>query len=78
VKFNSLLISLIASSFLNSKANFGYSVNGEHAGAMLAIHLKDMLNCFELTYSCSIAITANNASSNYSMTPKLQLTLEAS
>jgi hypothetical protein len=40
--------------------------------------LKDALDRFELTDGRLLAITTDNASSNYSMTPELQSTLEAS
>jgi hypothetical protein len=40
--------------------------------------LKDVLDRFELTDRHLLGITTNNASSNYSMTRKLQSTLEAS
>jgi hypothetical protein len=40
--------------------------------------LKDVLDRFELTNSRLLGITTDNASSNYSMTRKLQSTLEAS
>jgi hypothetical protein len=45
---------------------------------MLAIHLNDMLHRFKLTDGRLLAITTDNASSNYSMTYELQSTLEAS
>jgi hypothetical protein len=53
-------------------------VNGEYTGARLAESLKDVLNCFEHTDGRLLVITADNASSNYSMTCELQSTLEAS
>jgi len=40
--------------------------------------LKDILDHFELTDSCLVGITTDDASSNYSMTHELQSTLEAS
>jgi hypothetical protein len=40
--------------------------------------LKDVLDRFELTDGSLLGITTDNASSNYSMTRKLQSTLEAS
>ena len=40
--------------------------------------MKDVLNRFELTDGRLLGITTDNASSNYSMTGKLQSTLEAS
>jgi len=45
---------------------------------MLAVHLKDVLDHFELTDGRLLGITTDNASSNYSMTRELQSTLEAS
>jgi len=51
---------------------------GQHTGARLAVHLKDVLDRFELTDSHLLGITTDNASSNYSMTRELQSTLEAS
>jgi len=44
---------------------------------MLAIHLKDVLDCFDLTDGRLLGITSDNDSSNYSMTWELQSTLEA-
>jgi len=44
----------------------------------VAGHLKKVLGRCELTASRSIGITSDNTSSNYSMTRKLQTTLEAS
>jgi len=45
---------------------------------MLAIYLKDVLDCFELTDGLLPGITTANACSNYSMTRELQSTREAS
>jgi hypothetical protein len=42
------------------------------------VHLKDVLDRFELTDGCLLAITTDNGSSNYSITRELQSTLEAS
>jgi len=42
------------------------------------MHLKDVLDRFELTNGCLLGIKTDNASSNYSMTCKLQWRLEAS
>jgi len=53
-------------------------VKGQHTGARLAVHLKDMLNRSELTDGRLLGITTDNAFSNYSMTRELQSTLEAS
>jgi hypothetical protein len=47
-------------------------------GARPAIHLQDVLECFELTNEYLLGILTNNASSNYSMTGELQSTPEAS
>jgi len=69
---------LIACSFPVSKANKKWPVKGQHTGARLAVHLKDVLERFELTDSRLLGITTDNASSNYSMTRELQSTLEAS
>jgi hypothetical protein len=43
----------------------------------VAVHQKDVLDRFELTNGYLLGITCDNASSNYSMTHKLQSTLEA-
>jgi len=51
---------------------------GQHTGARLATHLNEVLDCFELTDGRMIAITTDNASSNYSMTRELQSSLQAS
>ena len=53
-------------------------MKGQHTGARLSIHLKDVLDSFELTDGCLLGIPTDNASSNYSMTHGLQSTLEAS
>jgi len=53
-------------------------VKGQHTGARLAVHLKDVLDRFELTDSRLLGIITDNASSNYLMTGELQSTLEAS
>jgi hypothetical protein len=45
---------------------------------MLAVHLNNVLYHFELTDGQLLAITTDNASSNYSLTYELQSTLEAS
>jgi len=42
------------------------------------MHLKDVLDSFELTDGRLLGITTDNASSDYSMTRELQSTLEAS
>ena len=51
---------------------------GQHNGARLAVHLKDVLDRFELTDGRLLGITTDNALSNYSMTRELQSTHEAS
>ena len=53
-------------------------MKGQHTGARPAVHLKDVLDHFELTDGCLLSITTDSASSNYSMTRELQSTLEAS
>ena len=50
----------------------------QHTGARLAVHLKNMLDRFELTDSCAHGITTDNASPNYSMSREMQSTLQAS
>jgi hypothetical protein len=45
---------------------------------MLAVHLNNVLHRFELTDGRLLAITTDNASSNYSMAYELQSTLETS
>jgi len=47
-------------------------------GARLAVHLKDVLERFELTDGRLLCITTDSASSNYSMTRELQSTLVGS
>jgi len=69
---------LITNSFPLSKANEEWSVKGQHTGARLSVHLKDVLDCFELTDGCLLGSITDNASSNYLMTRQLQSTLEAS
>jgi len=68
----------MAWSFPVSKANYEWSVNDQHTGARLAVHLKDVLDHLELTDGRLLGITTDNAFSNYSMTRELQSTLEAS
>jgi len=58
--------------------NQGYKGRGQHTGAWLAIHLKEVLICFELTDGCLLGIITNNGSSMYSMTWELLLTLGVS
>jgi len=78
MKFNWLLTKLIPCSFLLLKANEGWYDKGYLTGARQAVQLKDVLDCFELTDGCLLGIMTDNASSNYSMTRKLQSTHEAS
>jgi len=47
-------------------------------GARLAVHLKVIHDCFQLTDGCLLGITTKNACSNHSVTGGLQSTLEAS
>jgi len=53
-------------------------VKGQHTGERLAVHLKNVLDHFELTDGRLLRITADTASSNYSMTHELQSTPEVS
>ena len=53
-------------------------MKGQHTGARLAVHLKDVFDRFELTDGRLLGITTCTASSNCSMTCELQSTLEAS
>jgi len=69
---------LTAYSFPISNANQEQLVKGQHTGARLAIHVKEVLNGFELTNGRSLRMMADNAFSKYSMTRELQLTLQAS
>jgi len=78
VKYNSLLMRLIACSSPVSKANQEWSVSGQHTGAWLTVHLKDVVDRFQLTDGCLLGISTDKASLNYSMTCELQSTLEDS
>jgi hypothetical protein len=53
-------------------------VKGQHTGAWRAIHLNVVLEHFGLTNSFVVEITIDNASSNESITLKLQATRECS
>ena len=53
-------------------------MKGHHSGARLAVHWKDVLDCFELTSGRLFVITTVNAASNCSMICELHSTLEAS
>jgi len=50
---------------------------GQHTGARLAMHFKDVVDSSELTIGRLLVITTDNASSKSSMTPEVQSTLEA-
>jgi len=78
VKVNSLSRRLIACSFQFLKADSGCYVTGQHSRAGLAVHLKDILGCFDHTDSHLLRIMTDHVSSNYSMTSELQSTPEAS
>jgi len=69
---------LIRCSFPVSKAIYGWYVKCQHTWARLAVHLKNMLDCCNLTDGRLLGITTDNASSNYSMTRELQSTHAAS
>jgi len=53
-------------------------VNGKHTEVELAIHLRDVLDSFELTDGRLLGIRTDYASSNYSMTREFESTLKAS
>ena len=53
-------------------------MQGQHTGARLSVHLKDIADRFELTDSHLLGITTDNGFSNHSMTHELKSTLEAS
>jgi hypothetical protein len=53
-------------------------VKGQHTGARIAKHLKDVLDGFEHTDGPLLGLKTDNASSYYSMTSELPSTLEAS
>jgi hypothetical protein len=53
-------------------------VKEKYMGTRLAVHLKNVLDRFDLADSRLLGITTDNAFSNYSMTCELQSTLEAS
>jgi hypothetical protein len=69
---------LVACAVPISKANSGLLVIGEHQGAMVAEHLKDVLHRFELTHYHLVAVTNYNDFPNYSKSHLLQSTLGAS
>jgi len=50
----------------------------QHTGAMLAVHLNNVLDLVGLTNDYFVAITKDNAASNYSITRQHQSTLEYS
>jgi hypothetical protein len=49
-------------SFPISKCHRGLQVKGDHTGARLAGHWKEVLDCFELTDGRLLGITTDNAS----------------
>jgi hypothetical protein len=51
---------------------------GQYTGAMLAVDLKDVLDCFQHTDGRLIGIMIDNASSNCIITRELQSTFAAS
>jgi hypothetical protein len=51
---------------------------GQNTGSRQAEHLKDVLDCSELSNSYLLSITMDNASSHLLMPPGLQSTLEVS
>jgi len=51
---------------------------GQHMGGRLAGHIEEVLHRLELTDGRLLAITTDNASSNYPTTRELQNTIEAS
>jgi len=69
---------LVAHSFAILKAHQGLQVQGQHTIAHIAWHLKDVLDHFQQTDSRLHGFTTDKASSNYSMTCEVQITLEAS
>jgi len=69
---------LIACSFPIAKVNSGWKFKGQHTGTRLAVHLKNVVNRFEITDSRLLSDTTDNASSTYSTTRELQWTLETS
>jgi hypothetical protein len=68
---------LIACSVPMSKADYGCQGEGLHTQARPAVHLKDVLDRFDLSDGHLLDITTDNASLNYSMTRQLQSALEA-
>jgi len=69
---------LIAHSFPISKGHQGSQVKGQHTGAWLARHQKEVLDCFKLTDGHLLGITTDNSSSNYSITAEFEINLEFS
>ena len=53
-------------------------MKGQHTGARLTSHLKDVLDLVELTNGHLLGISTDNASTKYLLTGKLQSTIEAS
>jgi len=69
---------MVTYSFPFSKSHQGLQVKGQHTGARLAGHSKEVCDCFELTDGRVLGITTENASTNYSVTRELQTTHEVS
>jgi hypothetical protein len=76
-KYNWHSIRLIAQCFPILKPHLGSQVKGQHTGAQLAGHWKEVLDHFELADGRLLGITTHKVSTNYSMTHELQTTLEA-
>jgi hypothetical protein len=69
---------MIAHSFPISKAQQGLQGKGQHTGARIVGHLKDVFEGFVLPDCRLIVITTDNVSSNYSLTREIPTTIEAS
>jgi len=69
---------LIAHPFPISKAHYGLQGKGQHTGAKLAGHLKEVLHRFKLTDGRLLGMTTDNSCSYYFITCELQTTYEAS
>jgi len=61
-----------------SKLNHRWQVKSQHTWARVAVHLKNVLDCFELNTSHLRGITTDNSCSHHSMTSKLQSIINAS
>jgi len=77
-RYDSHSMRSIDHSFPMSQAHQKLRVTGQHTGARLAWHWKEVLDWFQLTDGRLLGITTDNVSPNDSMTRKLQTTLEAS